>query len=93
MRRPDGGTGDIPGSCLEILPPARLVFNSLLLSDWRPTTPWPPFTAITMADDGDGTRDVANPEGATGDRRAELGFFDGWGTCIDQLEALAQALR
>jgi uncharacterized protein YndB with AHSA1/START domain len=29
---------------------------------------------------------------ATRDRHAELGFFDGWNTCIDQLEAFAQQL-
>jgi uncharacterized protein YndB with AHSA1/START domain len=34
-----------------------------------------------------------HPDRATRDRHEELGFFDGWGTCIDQLEALASTLR
>ena len=52
------------------------------------------FTAIiTMADEGDGTRytaTVMHPDKATRDRHEEMGFFDGWNTCIDQLEAFAQ---
>ena len=49
-----------------------------------------------MADESDGTRYVATvmqPDKATRDRHAEMGFFDGWGTCIDPLEAFAQGLR
>ena len=55
------------------------------------------FTAIiTMADEGEGTRYVAtvmHPDKATRDSHEEMGFFDGWGTCIDQLATLAQQLR
>ena len=50
---------------------------------------------ITMADEADGTRCVAtvmHPDKATRDRHEEMGFFEGWGTCIDQLEAFAQQL-
>jgi uncharacterized protein YndB with AHSA1/START domain len=96
MQGPDGGTSDNPGCFLEVVPQARLVFTSLLVGDWRPGTPWLPFTArITMADEGDVTRYVAqvmHPDTATRDRHESLGFFDGWGTCIDQLEQLAQQL-
>jgi uncharacterized protein YndB with AHSA1/START domain len=48
--------------------------------------------AIDMADEGDGTRYVAtamHPDKATKDRHAEMGFFEGWNICIDQLDALA----
>jgi uncharacterized protein YndB with AHSA1/START domain len=48
-----------------------------------------------MADVGAGTRYIAtvmHPDTATRDRHAELGFFDGWNTCIDQLETFAQQL-
>ena len=51
---------------------------------------------VTMADEGDGKRYVAtvmHPDKATRDRHEEMGFFDGWNTCITQLEALAQQLR
>lgn len=97
MQGPDGGTSDNPGCFLEVVPQQRLVFTSLLLADWRPATPWMPFTAvISMADEGEGTRYVASvmhPDQASRDRHAELGFFDGWNTCIDQLESFAQQMR
>jgi uncharacterized protein YndB with AHSA1/START domain len=97
MSGPDGGTSDNPGSFLEVVPQERIVFSSCLIGGWRPTTPWMPFTAIiTMADEGEGTRYIAtvmHPDQATRDKHEEMGFFDGWGTCIDQLAALAQQLR
>ena len=73
---------------------SRITFTSMLLGGWRPATPWMPFTAIvTLADEGDGTRYVAkvmHADQASRDRHEEMGFFDGWNTCIDQLEALAR---
>ena len=96
MRGPDGGTSDNPGCFLEVVPQERIVCTSMLLGDWRPATPWMPFTAVfSMADEGDGTRYVANvmhPDKATRDKHEEMGFFEGWGTCIDQLEAFARQL-
>ncbi|MGY4827649.1 SRPBCC family protein [Sphaerotilaceae bacterium SBD11-9] len=97
MRGPDGGTSDNPGCFLEVVPHSRIVFSSCLIADWRPATPWMPFTAvITLADEGEGTRYVAtvmHPDKGTRDKHEEMGFFDGWGTCIGQLETLAQQLR
>lgn len=94
MKGPDGGVSNNPGSFLAVLPQTRIVFTSCLLADGRPTTPWMPFTAIIdLADEDGGTRytaTVMHPDAATRDRHAELGFHDGWGICIDQLEALAQ---
>jgi len=94
MQGPDGGTSDNPGSFLEVVPQQRIVFSSLLLEGWRPATPWMAFTAvITLADEGEGTRYVAtvmHPDKATRDRHEEMGFFGGWNTCIDQLEAFAR---
>ena len=97
MRGPDGGISDNPGSFLEVVPMARIVFTSLLIGGWRPATPWLAFTAaISMADEGEGTRYIAtvmHPDKVTRDRHEEMGFFKGWSTCIDQLEALAQQAR
>jgi uncharacterized protein YndB with AHSA1/START domain len=97
MRGPDGGTSDNPGCFLEIVPQERIVFTSMLLADWRPAKPWMPFTAhVSMADEADGTRYIAtvmHPDKAVRDQHEQMGFFDGWGTCIDQLEALARELR
>jgi uncharacterized protein YndB with AHSA1/START domain len=96
MRGPDGGTSDNPGCFLEIVPQSRIVFTTGLTAGWRPADqPWLAITAIiTLADAADGTRYVAtvlHADTATRDRHAEMGFFDGWNTCITQLEALAQA--
>jgi uncharacterized protein YndB with AHSA1/START domain len=97
MRGPDGGTSDNPGAFLEIVPQARIVFTSMLTGGWRPNTPWLPFTAIiTMADEASGTRYVAtvmHPDPATRDKHEKMGFHEGWGTCITQLDELAQQLR
>jgi len=96
MRGPDGNTSDNPGCFLEIVPQQKIVMTSMLLGGWRPATPWLGMTAvITMADEGDGTRYVAtvmHPDTATRSRHEEMGFFQGWNTCIDQLEAFAGAL-
>lgn len=97
MRGPDGGTSDNPGSFLEIVPEQRIMFTTALVGGWRPATSWMPMTAvITMADAPGGTRYIAtvkHPDRATRERHEQLGFFDGWNTCITQLEALAQTLR
>ena len=97
LRGPDGGTSDNPGAFLDVVPEKRIVFTSMLLGGWRPATPWMPFTAIvTMADEGEGTRYVAtvmHADRASRDRHEEMGFFDGWNTCITQLEEFARELR
>jgi uncharacterized protein YndB with AHSA1/START domain len=97
MRGPDGGTSDNPGCFIEVVPQSRIVFTSMLTGGWRPATPWLPFTAIiTMADEGDGTRYIAtvmHPDEATRAKHEKMGFFEGWGTCIDQLDAFALKLR
>lgn len=95
MSGPDGGTSDNPGCFLEIVPGERIVSTSMLLAGWRPATPWMPMTAvITFADEAGGTRYTAtamHPDAATRERHAQMGFFEGWNLCIDQLEAYAAA--
>ena len=97
MQGPDGGTSDNPGCFLEIVLQERIVWTTMLVEDWRPATPWLGMTAvITMADEAEGTRYIAtvmHPDKASRDRHEEMGFFEGWNTCIDQLDAFAQALR
>lgn len=94
MSGPDGGTSDNPGCFLEIVPGERIVSTSMLLAGWRPATPWMPMTAvITFADEAGGTRYTAtamHPDAATRERHAQMGFFEGWNLCIDQLEAFAR---
>ena len=98
MRGPDGGTSDNPGAFLEVVPQSRLVWTSALLEHWRPAAdPWMPMTAyINLSDEGEHTRYVAtvlHKDKATRDQHEAMGFFDGWGTCITQLEQFAASLR
>ena len=92
-----GATSDNPGSFLEVIPQARIAFTSLVTEGWRPATAWLAFTAsISTADEGVGPRYVAtvmHPDKATRDRHAEMGFYEGWNICIDQLEAFAQQMQ
>lgn len=96
MRGPDGGVSDTPGSFLHILPMERVVFTSLMTGGWRPATPWMPFTAIiAMEDEGEGTRytaHVMHKDKAGRDSHEEMGFFDGWNSCITQLDDYALSL-
>ena len=95
MSGPDGGTSDNPGCFLEIVPGERIVSTSMLLGGWRPATPWMAMTAVIgFADEAGGTRYTAtamHPDAATRDKHAEMGFFEGWNLCIDQLDAYALA--
>jgi len=96
MKGPDGASSDNPGCFLELVPQQRIVMTSMLTGGWRPAKPWLAMTAIvTMADEGEGTRYVAtvlHPDAATKERHEQMGFFQGWNTCIDQLEAFAREL-
>lgn len=97
MRGPDGETSDNPGSFLEIVPQQRIVFTTVLGADWRPQAAWMPITAaFGFADEAGGTRYTAaclHPDAATRERHQQMGFFEGWNLCIDQLDAFALQLR
>jgi uncharacterized protein YndB with AHSA1/START domain len=97
MSGPDGGTSDNPGCFLEIQPQSRIVCTSQLTGGWRPALAWMPMTAIfTFADEGAGTRYTAtcmHPDAATRDKHEQMGFYEGWNICIDQLDALAVQLQ
>jgi uncharacterized protein YndB with AHSA1/START domain len=97
MKGPDGGVSDNPGCFLEIVPMEKIVSTSALVAGYRPNKPWLSMTAvITMADEGDGTRYIArvmHPDEATRKQHEELGFYEGWDTCITQLDEFAQQLK
>lgn len=100
MRGPDEkggeGTSDNPGCFLEIVPHERITFTSMLTGGYRPAKPWLPMTAIfTMVDEANGTRYTArclhqNPADAK--KHLDMGFNEGWGTCITQIEEFAKTL-
>lgn len=98
MRGPDGGVSDNPGAFLEIVPMERIVSTSMLLGGWRPAADvWMPMTAIiTFADEGAGTRYhalVKHRDKAGRDEHEKMGFQEGWGICIQQLDDYANSLR
>lgn len=97
MRGPDGDSSDNPGCFLEVVPAERIVFTSSLIGGWRPAPdPWLPMTAIiTLADEAGGTRYTAlvmHANTAVRDQHSQMGFFEGWGTCIQQLDDYASGL-
>jgi uncharacterized protein YndB with AHSA1/START domain len=90
LRSPEGEEFPNVGCYLEVLLEERLVWTDALLPGYRPSGK-PFFTCIlTLEPHGTGTkyRVVAmHADEATCKRHDEMGFFDGWGTCLDQLAA------
>ena len=92
----DGTEMQNNGVYLEVIPNEKLVFTDTYTEGWKPA-PEPFMTAIiTFEDIGNGrTRYTAiarhrNPE--TAQTHKDMGFYDGWGTVVDQLEAYAKTL-
>jgi uncharacterized protein YndB with AHSA1/START domain len=98
MLGPDGERHEDPGAFIHVEPGRVIVFTSVLREGWRPVAePGFPMTAtITMDDLGSGSRYTAHVLHASEENRKQhedMGFFDGWGTCISQLDALASDLE
>lgn len=87
---------DNKGVYLEVLPGEKLVFTDTYAEGWKPV-PEPFMTAILLLADapGGGTTYTAIARHRNADSRKaheEMGFFDGWGTVVTQLEAYAKGL-
>jgi uncharacterized protein YndB with AHSA1/START domain len=73
------------------------VFTTALTEGWRPGSPWLFITAIiTLEDAGAGSTrysaKVLHADAETAKKHLQMGFEDGWGTCITQLEEFAARL-
>jgi uncharacterized protein YndB with AHSA1/START domain len=95
MREGDGDfQPHVEGCFLDIVPEERLSFTTSLIEGWRPGEPWLALTAImTFTPEGKGTRYVArvlHKNEADSRKHEEMGFYDGWGTVIDQLATLLE---
>lgn len=81
---------------LEVVPEQRLVWTTTLSEGWRPTEPWLALTAIiSFSEEGKCTRysaRVMHKNAADSRKHLELGFEQGWGAAIDQLEAVVEKL-
>jgi uncharacterized protein YndB with AHSA1/START domain len=88
MRSPEGQDFPNVGCYLEIVPNERLIWTNALLPGYRPSEN-PFFTAIlTMETEGNGTRYTAHAmhrNEAGRKQHEEMGFYEGWGICLDQL--------
>lgn len=91
MRGPNGEDSPMRGIFLELIPNQKIVFTDAYVKMWEPSSK-PFITAImTMEKIAEGTRYTSRVYHWTvADREAheKMGFFTGWGTCIDQLETL-----
>ncbi len=74
-------------------PMERIVFTDALSGGWRPKGRGFVSAVMTFRDHPKGTEYVAHAmhkDKADRDMHEELGFADGWGTCIAQLAALVE---
>lgn len=97
MRSPEGQEFPNLGCYLKVVPNERLVFTDTMLPGYRPS-PKPFFTAVLhLEPKGSGTRYTAIAIHGNEDTRKnheQMGFYDGWGTVVDQMVAiLKQELR
>jgi uncharacterized protein YndB with AHSA1/START domain len=86
-------TPHMRGCFLAIDDRERLVLTNALVAEWRPAEQ-PFMTAIiTLRDHPKGTDYVAHVMHKTSADRAmhvDMGFYDGWGTVVEQLATLAE---
>lgn len=92
----DGTTMDNKGVYLEVVPGEKLVFTDTYTEGWKPAAD-PFMTAILLLSDtpDGGTTYTAIARHRTADTRKaheDMGFFDGWGTVVTQLETYATGL-
>ena len=85
------------GVYLEIIPNEKIVFTDTYTEGWKPA-PEPFMTAIILFEDlGNGrtkyTAIARHRNKETAESHKKMGFYDGWGTVVDQLEAYAQGLK
>ncbi len=91
MRSPEGQEFPGVGCYLEVTPNERLIFTDAMGAGYRPTeTPF--FTAvITLESYGKGTKYTAlaiHKDSKDRTQHEKMGFYEGWGQCLDQLVAL-----
>jgi uncharacterized protein YndB with AHSA1/START domain len=84
------------GCVLVVEPERRLVWTDALGPNFRPSAESFMTADITMEPVEGGTRYRALVRHKSAEDRVkheEMGFFEGWGTCLNQLEELASQLK
>ena len=96
MKGPDGSEIPNRGVYLEIVPNERIVFTDAFTSAWEPRGGIPFMVVIvTLEDVGGKTRYTARVRHWTAEMRKQhedMGFHEGWGLCLTQLESVARTL-
>lgn len=96
MASPEGVAMDeSPGCVLLAEPERRLVWTDAVGPEFRPNAESFMTVDISMEAAASGTRYralVRHKSDADRQKHEEMGFHDGWGTCLNQLEALAGGL-
>ena len=92
----EGNVMDNQGVYLEVVPQQKLVFTDAYTEGWKPA-PDPFMTAIVLFEEaGDGRTDytaIARHRSAeAAEQHKAMGFHDGWGTAVTQLEEYARGL-
>lgn len=99
IQSPEGQEFPYTGCYLEIIPEQRLVWTLALLPDFRPAPQheFATFTAIiTLESVGTGTKYVAHVmhiDESSRIKHETMGFYEGWGTALDQLVAYVKSLQ
>lgn len=96
MVSPEGQAMEGPPGCVLLAEPQRrLVWTDALGPGFRPNAESFMTADITMHAVAGGTQYralVLHRSNADRQKHEEMGFFQGWGTCLNQLESLAQGL-
>lgn len=92
----DGALMENNGVWLDIVPNEKLVFTDAYTEGWKPA-PEPFMTAIIALEDLGSDRTlytaIARHRSAeAAQTHRQMGFHQGWGTVVDQLEAYAKSL-
>ena len=97
MHLPDGAILEGGEGCfLEIVENERIVFTDAIQGGWRPNEEAFFSAVVVLEDHSEGTLYRATALHKNDDDRkkhAEMGFLDGWGTALDQLNAVAKSLK
>lgn len=94
----DGGpfAPHLSGCFLALENEARIVFTNALVGGWRPAERGFMTAIITLGEHPQGVEyaaQVMHRNAADRDNHQQMGFEEGWGTCIAQLAALVEAGR
>lgn len=96
MRGPDGAEYPGNGCFLEVVPLERITFTDALEAGFRPAEQSFFTAVITFEDHEGGTRYTAramHKNDADREKHEKMGFYEGWGTNIKQLAAVAATLK